>query len=189
MTKRLPRKRWFALILLFLVLILFYRSDWLGRLVYPVKYKQEIKLNAEKYGVDPYLVAAVIRVESNYKHDTVSPKGAVGIMQLMPDTAEWIFQREGLKTLTAANLTDPEINIHIGTLYMSMLYQQFKNDPVLVVASYNAGPGNVNKWLSNQVWDGTKETTDQIPFKETRNYVNKVLYYHNKYKSIYDEGF
>jgi soluble lytic murein transglycosylase len=185
--RKVRRKRWFALILLILVLILFYRSDWLGRLVYPIKYKQDIAAASANTGVDPYLVAAVIRVESNYRAALESPKGALGIMQVMPETAEWINEREGLRPYKQEELMQPSINIKVGTAFLGILLQQFQGNQVLAVAAYNAGQGNVNKWLSNRIWDGRLESFEQIPFWETRKYVSKVMYYYKKYREIYTE--
>lgn len=186
--RKVRRKRWFALILLILILILFYRSEWLGRLMYPIKYKQEIAAATANVGVDPYLVAAVIRVESNYRDDPKSPKGALGIMQVMPETAEWINEREGLKLNKQEELLKPSVNIRVGTAFLGFLLEQFQGNQVLAVASYNAGQGNVNKWLSNRIWDGQLDTVEQIPFWETRKYVSKVMYYYKKYQEIYAEG-
>lgn len=185
---RKPRKkRWFAVVLLVLVLILFYRSDWLGRMIYPISYLDEIEEASAAAGVDPYLVAAVIRVESNFRPDRESPKGAVGIMQVMPDTAEWLFERDIFKSYKLKDLQDPIINIKLGTTYLGLLHQQFQYNQVKAIASYNAGPGNVNKWLGNDVWDGRLETADDIPFGETRKYVSKVMYYYKKYVDLYAE--
>lgn len=182
---RFPKKRWFALVLLVFVLVLFYRSNWLGRVVYPIFYREEIETSARQNDVDPLLVAAIIRVESNYKPNQTSHKGAVGIMQVMPDTAEWLFEKDGLGEITSEDLKNPKINIQVGTRYLGVLNNQFKSNPVLVIASYNAGPGNVTKWLQNNTWDGSLETASNIPFWETRKYVNRVVYYYNKYTKIY----
>lgn len=185
--RRLHRKRWFALVMLLLVLILFYRSNWLGRVIYPISYRDDIDSASVAAGVDPLLVAAVIRVESNYRPDQRSSKGAIGIMQVMPDTAEWMFTRESFRSYKLNDLQDPTKNIKLGTAYLSLLHQQFQYNQVIAVASYNAGPGNVNKWLNNNVWDGQLATVDQIPFGETRRYVSKVMYYYKKYRDVYAE--
>ncbi|MNI92814.1 Soluble lytic murein transglycosylase precursor [compost metagenome] len=103
----------------------------------------------------------------------------------MPDTAEWLFERENFKSYKLKDLQDPAVNIKVGTAYLGLLHQQFQFDQVKAVASYNAGPGNVNKWLSNDTWDGRLATVDDIPFGETRKYVSKVMYYYNKYLEIY----
>lgn len=186
--RRIRRKRWFALILSAMILLLFYRSDWMGKIMYPIKYKQEIEAASANVGVNPYLVAAVIRVESNYREELESPKGALGIMQVMPETAEWIYQREGLKGYKPDDLLDPSVNIRVGTAFLGLLMEQFQGNQVLAVASYNAGQGNVNKWLSNEIWDGRLETVEHIPFWETRKYVSKVMYYYKKYQKIYTDS-
>lgn len=183
--KRVRRKRWFALVLLVLVLILFYKSNWLGRLMYPIKYREEIEAASLNSGVDPLLVAAVIRVESNYRPELESPKGAIGMMQVMPDTAQWITERDGIRPYKLEDLKKTAVNIKIGTSYLNYLHQQFQYDTVKAIASYNAGPGNVNKWLGNEIWDGRLETVEDIPFWETRKYVTKVMYYYKKYEEIY----
>lgn len=183
--RRIRRKRWYALALLVFVLILFYGSNWLGRLMYPIPYKKEIEASAAKYEVDPLLVAAIIRVETNFKQDQISKKGAIGIMQIMPDTAQWIFGKDGFQAYTLTDLNRTETNIKIGTKYLSLLHQQFQNDRMLVIAAYNAGPGNVSKWVQTKVWNGKLDTVESIPFWETRNYVNRVVYYYKKYEKIY----
>lgn len=185
--RRPRRKRWFALILAGLVLLLFYRSDWLGRMMYPIRYKQEITKAAANVGVDPYLVAAIIRVESNYKPELESHKGAVGIMQVMPDTAQWIYEKEGFRGYSLEDLLTPEVNIRVGTAFLGILLDQFDGNQVKAVASYNAGQGNVNKWLNNRIWNGRLDTIEQIPFWETRKYVSKVMYYYKKYQDLYAE--
>ncbi|MDF2922956.1 MAG: lytic transglycosylase protein [Paenibacillaceae bacterium] len=183
--RKVRRKRWFALVLLGMVLLLFYRSNWLGRVIYPIEYREEIEQASAAEKVDPLLVAAVIRVESNFRADRMSPKGAVGIMQVMPDTAQWMFERERFRSYKLEDLQDPLKNIRVGTAYLSLLHQQFLHNQVIAVASYNAGPGNVNKWLSNDTWDGRLETVEDIPFGETRKYVSKVMYYYKKYREVY----
>lgn len=185
---RFPKKRWFALVLLVFVLVLFYRSNWLGRVVYPIFYREQIEASARLNGVDPLLVAAIIRVESNYKPNQTSHKGAIGIMQVMPDTAEWLFEKESFGDYALEDLKDPKKNIEVGTKYLGILNKQFKNNPVLVIASYNAGPGNVSKWLQNNVWDGSLAAVSNIPFWETRKYVNRVVYYYNKYTKLYSKS-
>lgn len=183
--KKLQRKRWFALVLIVLVLLLFYRSEWLGRMMYPIAYREEIEQASANAGVDPFLVAAVIRVESNFRPDRESRKGAIGIMQIMPETAEWMLERDKDKDSKLTRLHDPQVNINLGTAYLGLLHQQFQYDQVKAIASYNAGPGNVNKWLSGDIWDGRLETSDSIPFGETRKYVSKVMYYYRKYVELY----
>jgi len=184
---RLLRKKRIALLLILLILgVLFAKSDWLGRLMYPIHYKDDIRASARGHGVDPHLVAAVIRTESNYKTGLESPKGAVGIMQIMPDTADWIIRQAGYTDITLRDVMErPDVGIELGTWYLKSLHEQFDGNAVAALAAYNAGPGNVRGWLRSGEWDGREETASRIPFGETRHYVQRVIYYYNKYKSLY----
>jgi soluble lytic murein transglycosylase len=186
--KKTKRKRWLLLLLLLVVGALFIKSDWIGRWIYPVSYTQEIKENAERYGQDPLLIAAIIRVESNYQANAVSPKGAVGIMQIMPDTAAWILRQEQFGSLTVEDAgRRADAGIRVGTWYVSELNRQFDDNLPAVLAAYNAGPYRVKQWLRDQTWNGTEETLQNIPYGETRHYVQRVMYYYRKYQTLYDE--
>lgn len=184
--KSRQKKRWFALVLLLLVLVLFYRSEWLGRLIYPILYRDEINQAAAEAHLDPRLIAAVIRVETNYRPSAESYKGAVGMMQIMPPTAKSILQEREFEGLSLKDMEEPEANIRVGTWYLSMLLRKHDQDVVKAVASYNAGPANVSDWLEKGIWDGTLQTVDQIPFGETSRYVRKVMYYYHKYQELYE---
>jgi len=185
---RKSRKRWFFFILIVVLAVMFIRSEWIGRTIYPVYFKTEIKQHAAAYGQDPLLIAAIIRVESNFKEDAVSSKGALGIMQLMPDTAAWILQKEAeFKELTVQDAgSRADAGIRLGTWYIKELNRQFGGNLPVVIAAYNAGPNRVKQWLSDQVWDGSEQTIRNIPYGETRHYVQRVLYYYKKYQEIYD---
>jgi soluble lytic murein transglycosylase len=183
--KAVPKKYILTFLLVTLLGILYYQSNWLGRMMYPIKYREEIEANAAKYGIDPLLVAAIIRVESNYKPKLVSSKGAVGLMQLMPETAQWILNMEGFSALTMDSLNDPKSNIMMGSKYINLLNHQFNSNLAEVLAAYNAGPGNVSKWRETNIWDGTLENINQIRFWETRKYVDRVVYYYKKYQKTY----
>jgi soluble lytic murein transglycosylase len=155
---------------------------------YPIHYKEEIKVQAEEYDVDPYLIASIIRVETNYKTGKESKKGALGIMQLMPDTAKWAMEKANLPEVTMHLIKhEPDDNIVIGTWYLSWLSKQFNGNRIAVIAAYNAGPGNVKRWIEDGVWDGQYDSVKNIPFGETRHYVQRVVYYYNQYMDIYDE--
>lgn len=186
MNLRSKRTILFALVafLAFLV-VLFSNSNWL-KIMYPIHFKKEIADASVRYQVDPLLIAAVIRVESNYKTNSESRKGAYGIMQLMPDTAEWLLSMDdGMKKYRVKDLDDPKVNILLGSKYLNYLSKEFDGNRPQMLAAYNAGHGKVSKWLQEKIWDGTFENTNQIPFKETRNYVNSVEYYYKKYGKIY----
>lgn len=179
------KKRVFALLLVSFLVLLFYNSNWLGAYLYPVRYESDITVSAKNYGVDPYLIAAIIRVETNYDPDKRSKKGAVGLMQLMPDTAQWIVEQAGYAKETSSKLHRPDVNIEIGAWYLNSLYNQFDNNMAAVLAAYNAGPGNARKWIQSGLWDGTLDDIGQIPFGETRHYVQRVHYYYSKYAKLH----
>ncbi|PUA37064.1 lytic transglycosylase [Paenibacillus elgii] len=181
------KKRVFALLLLTFVIFLFLSSTYVGRMLYPIRYEQEIRQNAAKYDLDPFLVAAVIRVESNYLTETESKKGAYGMMQLMPDTANWIIDKARFSEDFRNRLNDPAVSIELGSWYLNWLSKQFNGNRIAVLAGYNAGHGKVSRWLQENEWDGTLQNADRIPYGETRHYIQRVMYYYNKYEKLYGE--
>jgi len=154
--------------------------------LYPLAYKSLIFTYAEANAVDPYLVAAIIRTESGFRPDATSGQGARGLMQIMPETGRWAASRLGLE-FTPDALYDPEYNIKLGTWYLAELLREFAGDPVLALAAYNGGRGNVWTWLEQRQWTGEERTLDQIPFAETRRYVARVLRDHKRYLWLYGE--
>ena len=162
-------------------------STFIGRKLYPIHFEQEIRQSAAKHDIDPFLIAAIIRVETNYKHHLESNKGAVGIMQLMPDTAAWIVESANMEPHSQEDLLKAEVNINLGTWYINWLTKHYNGNLTYAIAAYNAGQGNVNKWKQNNVWDGTEANIKQIPFGETRHYVQRVLYYYQKYTALYSD--
>ncbi|MCE5171345.1 lytic transglycosylase domain-containing protein [Paenibacillus profundus] len=186
--KVLRKKRVLLSLFLGLLFILFVQSQWLGRWMYPIPYENEIRKHAAKYKVDPLLVAAIIRVETNFQAGRESRKGAIGVMQLMPETATWAMEQLQLQRHWTMDELKNEVDpsIHLGTWYLNSLYKQFNGNWIAAIAAYNAGPGNVNKWMRTQVWDGQYETAkNQIPYGETKLYVQRVIHYYDKYKDIY----
>ncbi|EXX89526.1 lytic transglycosylase [Paenibacillus darwinianus] len=182
----LRKKRVLLALCAALLALLFINSSWIGRLMYPIRYSEDITVSAENNDVDPYLVAAIIRTETNFRTGKVSSKGALGIMQIMPETAQWIIERAEFSNVSLDDIRErADVGIELGAWYLHSLYKQFGGNPVAAVAAYNAGPGNVRGWLNKGVWDGRSETSDTIPFGETRHYVQRVMYYYNKYKTIY----
>ncbi|MNZ74288.1 Soluble lytic murein transglycosylase precursor [compost metagenome] len=186
--KLLLKKRVLLVLLIGFIAILFLKSDWLATWMYPVYYKADIKASASNYGLEPQLVAAIIRSESNYQTGRESRKGALGLMQIMPDTAAWVVQKAGFREVTEDMLLHrADVSIEVGTWYLHSLHKQFDHNSIAVIAAYNAGPGNVRKWMDSGVWDGTQDTISQIPFGETRHYIQRVIYYYNKYKDLYPD--
>lgn len=152
---------------------------------YPIKYEHFVDKYSEKYGLDRYLVLAVIRTESRFDVYAVSSADAKGLMQLTDETGSHVAKKIGLTKYTNDMLFDPETNIQLGCCYLSELISKYKNDVDTALAAYNGGPGNVDKWLSNDEYtDGTGKL-QTIPYAETRNYVKKVNEAMNMYKSLY----
>ena len=132
-------------------------------------------------GVDPYLVAAIIREESQYDRQAVSRVGAIGLMQVMPGTANNVAQRLGLPAVGRDDLFDQETNIRIGVHYVEQLLEQFSGNVTLTIASYNAGPIAVGSWVALYPGRSQDEFIELIPYQETRQYVKRVLRSYREY--------
>ncbi len=154
-------------------------------MIYPLRYTEEIKIYSEINNLDPYLVAAIIKVESGFRANVVSPRGAVGLMQIMPTTGAWVAEMMEFKEYSYTSLSDPETNIAIGTWYLSNLMSNFDNQIPVVLAAYTGGQGEVRRWFENGIWSGSFEDIDHIPFSETREFVKRVLISKAQYKSLY----
>lgn len=155
------------------------------RRVYPLGHRDVIAREAELRDLDPNLVAAVINVESHWRADAVSPKGAGGLMQLMPSTAAWVAEQSGMNDFDQQDLFQPDVSIQLGTWYLANLMKAFEQNMIVALAAYNGGRGNVEHWLQDGLWDGTLDDVDQIPFGETRRYVRKVLNQYQIYARLY----
>lgn len=151
--------------------------------IYIKEYEECIYKYSEEYGVDPLLVLAIIRVESNFKEDSVSLSQAKGLMQLMDSTANELAIK--LEMGEDYDIFDADTNIELGTTYMSNLLTYYNNNMYLALAAYNAGIGNVNKWIENGTIKKDGSDIENIPFKETRNYVRKVLRDYRIYSKLY----
>lgn len=160
-------------------------SPRIGRLFYPFHYRDTIQSYAAAYNLDPMLVAAVIYTESGFRCRAVSERGARGLMQVMPSTAQWVAEQMGA-LYAPEMLFDVEYNIQIGCWYLADLYSIFGGETVVVLAAYNGGRGEVRRWLEQGIWDGTLAGLEQIPFSETRTFIMRVLEAHRKYRQIYD---
>jgi len=150
--------------------------------LYPRAYGELILKYSEKAGVDPYLAFAVMRAESSFSPAATSPVGARGLMQLMPHTAALVLHE---KKIDPDRLYDPELNIRLGTKHLRELIDSYNGNLVAVIASYNAGAHNVNRWLKTYADLQTEEFIESIPFGETRDYVKKVLASADLYKRLY----
>ncbi len=152
---------------------------------YPQKYADYVEAYAQQYGVPEMLVYAVIYTESGFDSGAVSPVGAVGLMQLMPDTFEWLTNEILFDHLESGMLYDPETNIKYGTYLLSRFYDRY-GDWDLTLAAYNGGVGNVDKWLEDPEYSDGEGGLKKIPFKETRNFVKKVSDARKTYERLYE---
>jgi len=186
MVINLRKKMKIILLVLAGVLIIFsiFQLPFVQRTSYPMPYKAIVQKNANQFGVDPLLVTAVMREESKFMPKSQSNAGAVGLMQLMPETAQWAAEKIGLQEFQPANLNRPEVNIMLGSWYLSNLSKQFNNNTVLVLAAYNGGSGRVKDWLARGDIS-PQGRVEEIPIPETRAYVRKVLNSYAKYIKLY----
>lgn len=157
----------------------------LQKIIYPYPHRAIIENYATQYGVDPLLVVSVIREESKFLPQSKSHKGAIGLMQLMPSTAQSIAESLGDKTYSVDNLLKQEKNIQYGTWYLSDLQKVFPNNRPLVIAAYNGGRGHVKEWIETGQIDPENIRIQDIPFQETRDYVGRVLNSYQKYIKLY----
>ncbi|MGN0287831.1 MAG: lytic transglycosylase domain-containing protein [Atopobiaceae bacterium] len=165
-------------------------SKVVRRILFPVSHSVQINGAAARHGVDPYLVAAVIRSESNWDASAESAAGAVGLMQLMPQTAQEVA-RMGLVDTSAydpTDLTDPTNNIEYGTAYLAYLQSQLSTTDE-VIAAYNAGLGAVQSWSSGQSTQSVQaDFSSLIKYPETKLYVQRVDDAYQHYQQLYPEG-
>jgi soluble lytic murein transglycosylase len=148
---------------------------WVQRIHYPLRYEQIVRGHARNYQLDPALLAAVIYQESKFKSDAKSSSGAIGLMQLRPDTAKGIAIRTGGSRFQTSDLYNPEINIRYGSWYLRHLLDKY-DDEKLALAAYNAGQSNVDTWRAEG---------KGIQFSETREYVDRVEDLKGVYRDAY----
>jgi soluble lytic murein transglycosylase len=149
--------------------------DFYLRARYPLEYEHIIRGHAANHGLDPALVAAVVYVESRFDPNAKSAAGAIGLMQLLPETAKGIALRTGGDGFVVADLRDPEINVRYGSWYLDHLREMY-GDMSLTLAAYHAGPGNVDHW---------REQGLGIPFPETREYIEEIERLRRVYADAY----
>jgi soluble lytic murein transglycosylase len=148
---------------------------WFERIRYPLRYSEYVRVHARENGLDPALLAAVIYQESKFDAGAESRSGAIGLMQLTPETAHGIAIRTGGSKFQTSDLLDPEINIRYGAWYLGNLFRKYGNER-LVLAAYNAGQGNVDRWRAEG---------KPIAFPETRAYVDRVEHLQHVYRDAW----
>jgi len=181
------RKSGFKIFLAVLLVALFiigvyyiqdYYNKKLTQKLYPRPYPEIVAAASAKYDIPVEVIYSVMKVESNFDVYAVSRAGALGLMQILPDTFVWLCERRKEKH-DISMLFVPEINIDYGVYYMRYLLDYYEGDMTLVYAAYNAGMGNVNKWLKNQ-----NGVLIDIPFEETRKYIERINNTINIYKKL-----
>jgi soluble lytic murein transglycosylase len=151
----------------------------------PLRHEDIIRQQAARKHVDAALIAAVIYTESRFR-DQTSHAGAKGLMQLMPDTADYIASKTGGTSFRREDLATPQINIAYGTWYLRYLLHKYDNNTILTLAAYNAGEGKVDEWRAVASARGEQfRVASHIPFQETRDYVHRVLSARAEYRRTY----
>lgn len=151
--------------------------DTVRRAVYPLRYEGLIQAQSERYGLEPAFVAGVVYTESRFKSDVSSHRGAYGLMQVLPETADFISERSGIQ----GDFREPRTNLKMGIWYLNYLDERYLGDERLILAAYNSGEGRVDRWSSDEGFDVGRD----IPFVETREYVDNVLEAQSKYEQLY----
>lgn len=153
--------------------------------MFPIAYFSYVRENAQNFSIDPLLILSIMREESHFNPISVSPAGAIGLMQIMPKTGRLIASRIGIEEFDTDMLDIPEINIRFGSWYLSQLLIKFGNQLPFSIAAYNAGPAAMDRWLKKNRISDLDLFIEEIPYKETRNYVKKVLQTYGIYNYIY----
>ena len=150
----------------------------------PLTNADVIRQQAAEKHLDPALIAGVIYAETKFDARP-SPAGAQGLMQILPQTAEFLAHKSGATTFTVADLGTPQVNIAYGSYYLRYLLDHYNGKTVLALAAYNGGEANVDRWVEDARRDGKRMTIQAIPFPETRAYVQRVLHAQREYRHTY----
>lgn len=159
----------------------------LAQVVYPFPYRELVRREAEEWGVDPIMLAALIRQESAFEADIVSTAGAVGLMQVMPSTGKELARAYGPAPFAAANLTAPEVNLHLGAAFFVEMNGRYGGVLPLVLSAYNAGPTRATRWRRFPELSDPARFTERIPIDETRGYVKNVSRNLGLYQILYGQ--
>ena len=160
-------------------------DDIIMKKLYPLKYSEYVEKYAKEYNIDKYMVYAIIKAESNFNENAKSSSDAIGLMQIMEITAIETARKMDLE-VTEEDLIKPDLNINIGLKYFTYLLNQYDNNYPLAIIAYNAGMGNVDSWIKNGTIKEDGTDIENVPFKETNNYVRKILRDYEIYKELYN---
>ncbi len=179
---RIKKRIFLPVLLIVSVLLLLFGGRVLLTVVYPLKYTDTVNRYVEEYDLPPSLVYGVIHTESHFDETAISSVGAKGLMQIMDSTFDWVLQKLGEEE---GDVFNADTNIRCGTKLLRILSDEYTHTET-VLAAYNAGIGNVSKWLANEEYSDDGETLHTIPIEETRNYVKRVLNAQKMYQNLYD---
>lgn len=157
-------------------------ADW--HMLYPQPYWSQIVASAQANGLDPYMVASLIRQESAFRPNAVSGAGAYGLMQMLPSVGRKMAREEGIWNFSTMDLLDPYVNIRLGTRYLKQMLDEFNGNAEYAFAAYNAGDYRVHQWRSQYVFTGMPEFVESIPFTQTRDYVQAIVRNERMYREL-----
>jgi len=155
------------------------------RLIFPQPYWNDLTADAERNGVDPFLVASLIRQESEFSPTAISPAHAYGLMQLLPSVGKANAKKEGLKGFQTAQLLEPAINLELGTRNLKWVLDRFGGQTEYALAAYNAGDVPVRQWMAVGDYKDIAEWVESIPYTETRDYVQAIMRNREMYRMLY----
>ncbi len=185
----MKNKKIFIIIIAILIIVVFLGifKNKILKIIYPKTYKEIVSVYSEKYNVEENLVFALIKAESNFNSEAVSHRDAIGVMQIMEETAKDVANKNSIKIENEnikQELLKIDNNINIGTKYLSTLLEKYKNKEI-AVAAYNAGIGTVDGWIQKEIIKSDGSDIENIPYKETNNYVRKILRNYKLYEELY----
>jgi soluble lytic murein transglycosylase len=155
------------------------------QLMFPQPYWKELVADSGANSLDPYLVASLIRQESEFNAGAISPANAYGLMQLLPSVGKSLAKKHGIKRFTASQLLDPSINLELGTIYLKQAIDRYGGQVEYALAAYNAGDTPVRQWLASNDYKDVPEFVESIPYTETREYVQAILRNRELYRALY----
>ena len=180
-----------VLVLLLAALLLFWTRVWQPkkmRLIYPLLYREELLAASAEFEIDPCMLAALVYCESSYQADAVSHVGAIGLMQIMPETGQWLSGKIDLESEYATErLYEPEVNLRLGCWYLDYLYDRYDGQWQEALTAYIAGQGQVDKWLKDPELSADGKHLDVIPGQDVKEYAAKVMRIHENYKTAYPD--
>ena len=159
--------------------------DEYWHLLFPRPYWSDLVTNAQRNGLDPYLVASLIRQESEFNAGVVSRANAYGLMQLLPSTGKGVSKKAGIRRFTVNDLLNPVTNLQLGTINLKQVLDRFGDQAEYALAAYNAGDVPVRQWLSSNDYKDVPEFVESIPYTETREYVQAILRNREMYRQLY----